>query len=95
MSEISVQKIPKKEITSHGLDDLIAEFCYKFPQYTFVQAKKNVPFKRIVQMLKVARKIRAKEMLELTNVVAGPHTKGGKGTSDMIEYYKRVLNDEE
>lgn len=95
MTEISVQKIPKKQITSNSLDDVIAEFCLKFPQYTFVQAKKNVPFKRIVQMLKVAKKVRAKEMLELTKIIVAPHTKGGKGITDVVEYYKRVLNDEE
>lgn len=92
MSEISVQQIPQKPITPENLNDLLARFCYKFPQYTFIQAKR-LPFKRIMQMLKVARKVDASTMIELANIIAGPHTENGETTTEMIEYYKEILEE--
>lgn len=93
MNEISVQKIPKRELSSADYEDLLARFCFKFPQYTYKQAK-DMPYIRIVKMLKAAERVRAKEMIELANIIAGPHTKNGEGTKKMIEYYQSILEEE-
>lgn len=92
MSEISVQKIPKRELSKADYEDLLARFCFKFPQYTYSQAK-NLPYVRVVKMLKSAERVRAKEMIELANIIAGPHTKHGEGTKKMIEYYQGILEE--
>lgn len=87
--EIKIQKIPKKKIS---VDDTLATFCYKFPQYTFSQAER-LPYKRVLQMLKIARKLDAQRMIELVNIAAAPHTKKGQGVKNIIEYYKGVINE--
>lgn len=87
--EIKIQKIPKKKIS---VDDTLATFCYKFPQYTFSQAER-LPYKRVIQMLKTSRKLDAQRMIELVNIAAAPHTKKGQGIKNIIEYYKGVINE--
>ena len=87
--EIKIQKIPKKKIS---VDDTLATFCYKFPQYTFSQAER-LPYKRVIQMLKTSRKLDAQRMIELVNIAAAPHTKKGQGVKNIIEYYKGVINE--
>lgn len=89
--EIKTQKVPTKKIS---VDDVLATFCYKFPQYTFKQAE-NMPFKRVLQMLKVSKKIDAEKMIELVKIVSAPHTKKGQGVKSAIEYYKGVIKDNE
>jgi len=86
---IKAQKVPKKIIS---VDETLATFCYKFPQYTFFQAER-LPFKRIIQMLTVAKKLEAQKMIELVDIVTAPHTKKGHGVKSVIEYYKRILNE--
>lgn len=86
---IQTQKIPKKEVS---VDDTLATFCYKFPQYTFSQAER-LPYKRVLQMLKIARKLESQRMIELVNISAAPHTKKGQGVKNVIEYYKGIINE--
>lgn len=91
MKIIQAQKIPKKKLSSRELaDDLIAKFCFNFPQYTFAQAKK-LPYKRVVQMLRVARREEARRMFELMQVVAAPKTKKGSGVKKVLEYYQDIM----
>ena len=87
MSIFRPQRVPKKEISS---EDLLALFCLYFPQYKFHEARK-MPYKRVIQMLKVARKEEAKRFLELTQIVAAPHTKRGKGVKQLLDHYKKSI----
>lgn len=88
---IKVQKIPKPEAELNP-DDLLASFCYYFPQYTFDQARK-LPYKRIKKMLRVVRKEQAKHMLDLLEVVVAPHTKNGKGIKDVKQRLSAIINE--
>lgn len=87
MKAIKAQKVPKSEIS---VNDLLARFCYSFPQYTFAQAQR-LPYRRVVQMLKVARKEEARKMYELMQVVAAPHSRKGSGIKKVLEYYKGIM----
>lgn len=91
MAEISVQKIPKKQATSKDYENLIARFCYKFPQYKYSEAK-LLPYKRIVRMLAEARREDVRHMIELVNVVSAPHSKNG--AEKVIQSYKEELNED-
>ncbi len=86
---IRAQKIPPRKIS---VEDVLATFCYKYPQYTFAQAEK-LPYKRIVQMLKISRRLDAEKMLELINIVVAPHTKKGQGVKNIVEYYKGIIKE--
>lgn len=84
---VKAQKIPQKKISP---EQIIALFCYHYQQYTFKQAR-NLPYKRVVMMLKVAEKEHAKRMFELTRIVAAPHTKKGSGVKSVLSYYESII----
>lgn len=69
---------------------VLSVFCYYFPQYTLSEARK-LPFIHVQTMLREARRERAKHYLELTQIVAAPHTKKGKGVKLLVERYKKDL----
>lgn len=71
MAIVKVQKIPRKK--GQPLD-LVAVFCYHFPQYKFAEARK-LPYARIKHMLKIANKEHAKKMMDLLAVSMAPHGK--------------------
>lgn len=87
MAVIKAQKVPQK---TESVEDIIATFCYYFPQYTFSQAS-EMPAKRVRQMLKVARKEEAMRMYNLTQLIAAPHTKKGVGVKTMLKYFKEII----
>lgn len=89
MPTIKAKKIPRKTLLP---EDLLAKFCYHFPQYKFHEARK-LPYKRIIQMLKIAQKEHAIKMLDLVQIVAAPHTNKGKGVSSLISAFQQILKD--
>lgn len=85
---IKVQRIPQKKVTP---EDLIATFCYHYQQYTFKQAR-SLPYKRIIQMLKIANIEHAKQMIDLLQIVSAPH--GKKGTvKSIFERFNAIINE--
>lgn len=90
MATVTIQKVPRKEPSNTDIEDGIARFCFLFQQYTFAQARR-MPYKRILQMLKIARQVEAGRMFELTQVVAAPHSHKQKGVKEMIQYYKGIM----
>lgn len=73
MVVVKAQKIPQKNISS---EDIIACFCYNYPQYTYKEAR-LLPFTRLNQMIKVARQEQAKLLYNITRAIAAPHQKAG------------------
>lgn len=90
MKVIKAQRAPEKEVSAQDVDNLLVRFCYTFPQYTFAQAQR-MPYRRIEQMLTVARKEEARKFSELMQIVAAPHSKKGSGIKKMLEYYKGIM----
>lgn len=89
MTIVKVQKIPHPQ---ESVEDILATFCYYFPQYTFYLAR-QLPYKRIKKMLNVVRKEKARDMYILTQVVASPNTKDGSGVKKMLEYLEGIINE--
>lgn len=89
MPVIKAQQVPKK---TEKAVDVLARFCYYFPQYTFNEAKR-IPYKRVSQMLSVVRKEQAKFKLDLVKIAVAPHTKKGKGATNLIQYFKEVIEE--
>lgn len=87
MAVVKAQKIPQKKVK---VEDILMQFCYHFPRYTYEQAK-ALPYKRVVLMLQTAEKENAKKMLELLNIVVAPHTKGGAGIKTMISHFQSII----
>lgn len=91
---VTVQKLPEPEIDpNREVEDLLASFCYHFPQYPYHIAKK-LSFSRVKRMLKVAQREHAKNMIDLLNIQLAPHSKKGKA-QNLLEYFKKVAKGEE
>jgi hypothetical protein len=91
MAVIKAQKIPKR---IEPANDILARFCYYFPQYKYHEARK-LPHIRIVKMLRVARSEQAKLYINLVNIASAPHTDKGKGINKMIESYQNIIDGKE
>lgn len=89
MKILRVKRIPKKEAPT---EDIISLFCYYYQQYKYHEARR-LPFKRLIQMLKVARKEYAKQMFDLTQITSAPHTKKGQGVKKLQDYFKKIIEE--
>lgn len=87
MPTIKVQKIPEKEVK---IEDILMQFCYYFPRYSYAEAK-AMQYKRVILMLQTAQKENAKKMLELVHIVTAPHTKNGTAVKNLISHYQNIL----
>lgn len=87
MAEIKIQKIPTKSLSAQ---EIIGAFCYHFPQYTYKQAQ-NLPYKKVVFLLKVARKEHAKKMMDIARIMGAANS--GKGMKDVLSYFKSILEE--
>lgn len=88
MPVIRAKKIPGRE--PDPPDVTLAKFCYYFPSYKFHEAR-QLPYRRVVKMLRIAQKEYAMKMLHLTQIVAAPHTKKGKGVKKMLELFNKII----
>jgi len=87
MPIIKAKKVPSK---TESVEDILALFCYHFPQYTF-QAARRIPNKRIRQMLRVAKREQAVFLHHLTGIASAPHTKKGSGVKKMLKYFRDII----
>lgn len=85
---VNVQKIPQQQATP---EDIIATFCYYYQQYTFAQARR-VSYKRITQMLNIAKKEHARKMLDLLQIAVAPHGKKGNAKS-LFDKFSAIINE--
>lgn len=83
---IKAQKIVEKQEAG---EDILARFCYLYPSYTYIEAKK-LPYKRILKMIKIARKEQAYEWYNLLRIAVAPHSKKG-ATSNLIKEYRNII----
>lgn len=91
MVVIKAKKVPASDITITA-DEILTRFCIQFPQYTLAQAK-QLPLKRILFMLKVARKVHAERMIDFLNIMASVQS-GKKGNVDtVLSYFKRIIEE--
>lgn len=85
---VKIQKITQPQSTP---EDIIATFCYHYQQYTFAQARK-MPYKRIKQMLEVAKKEHARKMIDLLQIAIAPHGKKGNAKS-LFDKFSAIINE--
>lgn len=85
-NRVKVQRIKPKKIDS---EELFAQVCYHYPQYDLDTAA-QLSYRRIVLLLKTARRQQAIHYYNLIQIVAAPHTKKGKGVSKLSEHFKKM-----
>jgi hypothetical protein len=89
MAIIPVASIPRKKVNAR---ELLAELCFYYPQYTLAAARR-LPAKDVMLLLKMARKKKAEEYFNLTQIAAAPHTKKGSGVKRLSSRYAKVAKD--
>lgn len=89
MPVIKAQKIPVKQKEQ---DDLVALFCYYYQSYTYAEASK-IPYKHVAKMIEVARREKAKDYLNLLEIVSAPHSKKGILVDQLRQRYKSQIID--
>lgn len=88
---VSAKPIHKSRGSSGALREVYAELCYYYPQYTLKEAQ-ELPARDVKLLLRVAQKQEAQRMFNLVQIVASPHTKGGKGVKKLSDFYKKEFS---
>lgn len=88
MATVKVAALPKKKVEPLAL---LAELCYYYPQYTLAAARR-LPAKHVMLLLKTARRLKAVDYFQLTQIAAAPHTKEGKGVKKLSSQYRGQIN---
>lgn len=97
MSEQQVKRIvvqkPVKTVddSTDPVRELLATLCFYYPQYTYTKAR-QLPYRRVEQLVRTAQKIEATRMYNLTKIVAAPHTEKGKGVKELLEAFEAQMN---
>lgn len=89
MAIIPVAKVPRKKVNAL---ELLAELCYYYPQYSLAAARR-LPAKDVMLLLRVARRKKAEEYFNLTQIAAAPHTRKGSGVAKLSKRYSKVAKD--
>lgn len=84
---VEVAKLPSSPAKP---EDMIATLCYFYPQYTFKEAQ-SLPFRRVNNLLKIARQQEAIKYHNLTQIMAAPHTKKGEGVKKLMQHYSGII----
>lgn len=87
---ISVKPVRPVKAQKTSNRELWATICYYYPQYTLEDAKK-LSVRDIRLLLRIADKKEAEKYLQLTQIVASPHTKKGQGVKQLTNYYKKQI----
>lgn len=70
--------------------EIWARVCYYYPQYTLKEVSK-LPARDLTLLLKIAEEIENSHFFTLTQIVAAPHTKNGKGVKQLSEYFRKKI----
>lgn len=86
MNRVEVAKIPIKRVQPL---EILAEFCYFYPQYTLAEAR-ELPEVHVRTLLNKAQQIRAANYMTLTQIAAAPHSDKGKAVGKLISHFERI-----
>lgn len=87
--KIKVAKVSSKLLSeSEEKIRINATLCYYYPSYTLRMAS-MLPHKHKVIMLNQARRLKAKDMHDLTQIAAAPHSNKGKGVKKLVKHFEK------
>lgn len=88
---VKVQKVPTQAARELDPLEVLDEFCYYYPAYRFDQARR-VPYKHVKRMLRSARRLKAAEYHNLTQISVAPHTENAEGVKNLLDKYEEAMN---
>lgn len=91
MPIIKAQKAPVPEASQEAsVEDVLATFCFYYQQYSFAEARR-LPYVRVQQMLKVAKREHYTKMLDLLQVSIAPTSQ--KNYDNVLSFLKNKIKD--
>ena len=93
MKEISLKKqAPESKIdeAQSSLKEMAVALCYYYPAYTYEQAL-DIPINIAKKLVRFAKRKEAENYLNLTQIVAAPHSKKGAGVKKLITQYQKEM----
>lgn len=87
-NKVEVKQIPKPQSDS-GKRELYASVAYSYPQYTLEQIEK-MPARDVELLIKVARRMEANKMYNMTQIVAAPHTHKAKAVKKLLDHFTKA-----
>lgn len=91
MAEIRVAKVTE-DVKKSSKRELYAMVAYYYPQYTLKQASK-LTARDTFLLLKVANKVEAMRNLNMTQIVAAPHSKKGNLVNQLIQHFNKIIKE--
>lgn len=85
-----VQKQQSAQSVREGMMQAACLVAYHYPQYKPEDAMK-INIKMQKRLLKVARKVEAERMYNLTQIAAAPHTKKGQGVRSLLDFFRKAF----
>lgn len=86
-----VIKAKQVEHKKRSANSMLAEFCWYYQHYSLAIARK-MPAKDVMMLLNMAKKKEAEKYLNLTQIVAAPHSDKGKNVKRLVSEYERIIN---
>ena len=90
MVKVKVASVKKSASVRSTKRDLYAMVAYYYPQYTFKEAE-NLKARDLNILIKTAQKLKAVDYLNLTQIVAAPHSEKGKAVDRLIDDYQSTI----
>lgn len=88
MPKVVIKNLKDPNEKKDSYEDILARFCYHFPQYTYKVAE-EMPAARVIKMLAAVKRENALLMLSLLEVVTASRSK--KGIADVEAKYSKII----
>ena len=90
MAEIRVAKVESDADVKSSRRELYAMVAFYYPQYTLKQAS-HLKARDIYLLLKIANKMEAIRNLNMTQIVASPHSKKGASVKKLVDHFNKII----
>lgn len=90
MVKVKVAKLTNEADKKNSKRELYAKIAYYYPQYSLKSAS-ELKFRDLKLLLNVAQKQKSIEYLNLTQIVAAPHSRNGAAVKKLLKQYDEVI----
>lgn len=90
MVKVKVAKLTDVTEKKNTKRELYAQVAYYYPQYSLKSAS-ELKFRDLKLLLEVAQKQKSIDYLNLTQIIAAPHSKNGTAVKKLLKSYDEVI----
>lgn len=92
MAEVKVAKVVSDAKSNSSKRELYAMVAFYYPQYTLKEAS-LLPARDLYLLLKIANKMEAIRNLNMTQIIASPHSKKGASVNKLIQHFNKIIKE--